>query len=987
MNLSLRKLFYAFALPIAMAANAVTPKLLLIDDANARDRWVDSVFNTMTPQERLRQLFMPVVDPTDIPTAKKTLHNHIVNNSVGGILFSGGKARQYTELIDYCQSIAKVPLMFTLDGEWGPAMRLKDVKGFPYNMSLGAIQNPALLYDYGRETARQCRLLGLQVDFAPVLDVNSDPANPVIGKRSFGEDPARVAELGCAYSRGMEDGGVMAVAKHFPGHGDTNVDSHKALPTVHHDRQALDSVELLPFQHFINEGRSGVMVGHLNVPAIDPSNTPSSLSKLISTDLLKNEMGFEGLTFTDALTMGGASQKGQDNCLRAFKAGADILLKPADTAASIRAMTAALESDEITQAQIDCACRKMLAYKYVLGLKQKPEKVDRPDLLQQLNSPEADALRRSLVQAMTTCLRNDNNILPLKNTAGTGIAVVNIGAPLSNEFTKYCAKYADIASFAPQQEITPAQLKKISSHSVVIAAVYNDKPASRHILLQLKKCSNLITVFFINPYKLSDFAPISGNAVMLMSEDTPLTRECAAQALFGGYEVNGRLPVNVKDVAPLGTGFDLSKIRLGYSTPASVGFHGSLTDSIDKIIKKSLTAGAFPGCQILIAKDGQIVLDKCYGYTDDTHKVRVSDSTIYDLASVSKITGTLPGIMAAYDRGMFSLDRPVSTYIPEMKTEGKDTITVRQLLYHQSRMPASVSMYDIMMDTATYKGKLLSRKRRAPNTILVHKGIYGNCDARLRTDISSKTRSDRMPHKVADNIYVGQQTLDTIMQRVFQAPLRSRHGYLYSDLNFALLMEMEQNLTGVPHDNWIEQTVFGPLECRHTLYRPLSRFNKRLIAPTEYDRFLRKGIDHGIVHDEFAAFSGGVQGNAGLFSNTADLARLCQMWLNRGEYAGKRIFSPSTSDLFTKSKSSISRRGLGFDKPDKTNPDKSPTAECAPGSVYGHLGFTGTAIWIDPDNRLFMVFLCNRVHPTRDNKAFSIINPRPALMRVVYNCL
>ena len=244
-----------------------------------------------------------------------------------------------------------------------------------------------------------------------------------------------------------------------------------------------------------------------------------------------------------------------------------------------------------------------------------------------------------------------------------------------------------------------------------------------------------------------------------------------------------------------------------------------------------------------------------------------------------------------------------------------------------------------------------------------------------------------MPHKVADNIYVGQQTLDTIMQRVFQAPLRSRHGYLYSDLNFALLMEMEQNLTGVPHDNWIEQTVYGPLECRHTLYRPLSRFNKRLIAPTEYDRFLRKGIDHGIVHDEFAAFSGGVQGNAGLFSNTADLARLCQLWLNNGEYAGKRIFSPSTAGLFTKSKSSISRRGLGFDKPDTENPDKSPTAKNAPASVYGHLGFTGTAIWIDPDNRLFMVFLCNRVHPTRDNKAFSSINPRPALMRSIYNCL
>ncbi|WP_289860887.1 glycoside hydrolase family 3 N-terminal domain-containing protein [uncultured Muribaculum sp.] len=977
----------ALAMACAASANATIPNLLQGTDGEQCRKWVDSVFNTMSETDRLKQLFMPVVDPTNIAVAKKTLYNHIVNNSVGGILFSGGKARQYTELIDYCQSVAKVPLLFTLDGEWGPAMRLKDVDGFPYNMGLGAIQDPELLYLYGQETARQCRLLGLQVNFAPVLDVNSDPANPVIGKRSFGEDPRRVAELGCAYSRGLESGGVMAVAKHFPGHGDTNVDSHKVLPTIYHDKCTLDSVDLLPFQRFIDEGYSGIMVGHLNVPVVDKTNTPSSLSKFVSTDLLKHEMGFEGLAFTDALTMGGASQKNSDNCLRAFKAGADVLLKPANTAASIQAMLAALRSGEITQSQIDESCRKILTYKYVLGLRKRPEKVDRPDLLEQLNSPEAEAVRRNLVEAMTTCIRNDNDLLPFKNLESNTIAVVNIGAPAANEFTRFCGKYADVSTFAAQQGLTQQQLMRIKKHSIVVAAVYSDNEGARHIMSQLSRCENLVTVFFINPYKMSDFAPIPGEAILLMGENTRLTREYAAQALFGGIEVRGKLPVNVKGVAPSGRGILLPKTRIGYSDPLSAGFKLPLADSIDKIIKTAMTAGAFPGCQILVARNGNVILDRQYGFTDRSRVVAVTDSTLYDLASVSKITGTLPGVMAAYDKGLFGLDKPASAYIPEMSTEGKDTITVRQLLLHQSRMPASISMYDLMMDPCTYTGRLLSRRKRVPNTVLVHRGVYGNADAKLRKDIISAHKSESAPYSVAGNVYVGQAAMDTIMQHVYDVPLRNKHGYLYSDLNFALLMDMEQNVTGEPHDKWVRDNVFGPLGCTRTGYRPLGRFKKRNIAPTENDRFLRKCTGHGIVHDEFAAFSGGVQGNAGLFSNSGDLAKLCQMWLNGGVYGGQRLLKKETVDLFTKTKSDISRRGLGFDKPDVDNPDKSPTAKSAPASVYGHLGFTGTAVWVDPDNDMFMIFLCNRVCPTRDNRAFSTTNPRPALMQAIYNCM
>lgn len=965
---------------------AVKPNLLKKAESADMNHWVDSVYNSMTPDERVKQLFMPVVDPTNIEAAKKTLRTHILDNKVGGILFSGGLAPQYAELIDYCQSIAPIPLMFTLDGEWGPAMRLKDVKGFPYNMSLGAISDDTLLYEYGKETARQCRLLGLQVDFAPVLDVNSNPANPVIGKRSFGEDPRRVAELGLAYSHGLEDGGVMAVSKHFPGHGDTSVDSHKALPTVDHSRDILTDVDLLPFQSFFDDGLSGVMVGHLNVPALDASGTPSSMSKAITTDLLKQEMGFEGLTFTDALTMKGADS-GQDNCLRAFKAGADVLLKPANTAASIKAILQAIKTGEISDKQVEQACRKFLAYKYALGLKTKPAKVNTPTLLSELNNSESERVRRLLNAAMATCLKNDNSILPLNPTSGQSVAILNIGGQRNSTFAEFCKKYVNADSYAAKESLTPEQVSAITAHDVVIAAVYTDNAGARNLMKQISGAKNLVTVFFINPYRMAPFAPLKSTATILMSEDTPLSQEYGAQALFGGIDVTGHLPVNVKGIAPLGTGIDLKKIRMGYSSPGSEGLDPRLSEIVDSLINIGLTTGAFPGCQFLVAKGGKIIHSRAYGYCDSKHTVKVTDSTLYDLASVSKIAGTLPGIMTAYDKGLLNLDGKVSQYIPDFSPECPNNITVRQLLFHESGLPASIDMYKTMIDSESYDGKLFNARQRAPYTIRVGRRMYAHRNARLRKDIVSTSRSESFPWKIADNIYVGQVTLDTIMHRIYNVPIKPNRGYCYSDLNFSLLMDIETRITGKNHETWVQDNVFTPIEATQTCYRPLTRYDKSRIAPTEKDVLLRKQIDHGYVHDELAAFSGGVQGNAGLFSNATDLVKLCQMWLNRGEYAGRRILSDKTVETFTTEKSDISRRGLGFDKPDIQNPDKSPTAAEAPEEVFGHLGFTGTCIWVDPRNEIICIFLCNRVHPTRENKAFTSLNIRPALMRAIYQSI
>ncbi|MCM1504157.1 MAG: serine hydrolase [Muribaculum sp.] len=974
-------------LAVGIMAMAREVGLLAGGDVDERTHWVDSVLKSMTLRERAEQLFVPVVDPRDVAAAKSTLRRYVGEMHVGGLLFSGGTVDQYATLIDYAQSLSKVPLMITLDGEWGLAMRLKDAPKFPYNMSLGSIADDSLLYDYGREVARECRLLGIHVNFAPVMDVNVNPENPVIGKRAFGADASRVARLGVAYARGLEDGGVMSVSKHFPGHGDTSVDSHKALPVVDHSTEVLGTVDLVPFKEYIEAGLGGVMVGHLDVPALDPSGVPASMSKKITTGLLRDKMGFEGLVFTDGLAMEGASLPGQNICVSALLAGADVLLQPRSLAADISAVIKAVDSGELSTAEIDGRVRKILEFKYSLGLDRRPAPVSSPGLKKELASAEADAVRRRLNAAMTVCVDNSDGLLPIHGLDSLDIAVLSVGAPRENEFVATCRKYADIKPYAASESLTQDQIDAIKKHDMMIVAVFNDKAGSRNVLKQIGDHPRLVNVFMTEPYKMSGFAPLKSNAVILAGEDSPLAREYAAQAVFGGIKVNGTLPVDVKGIAKAGTGVGLMKTRLGYSSPLAEKMNPALTARIDSIVKVGLTTGAFPGCQVLVAKDGMVVVDKSYGYTDHRKTHRVSDSTMYDLASVSKAAGMLPGLMLAYDRGLYEMDKPASRYLPGLDTPDKRSITVKDLLYHESRMPATLSVWHALMDSSSYTGKLLSYRLRGDNTIKLYKGVYGNNKARLRRDITSPKPTDEFDIKVNDGLYIGQSTADTLLERIYNIELRKKPGMCYSDLNFVLLKEMEERLTKIPHDEFVSENIFGPLGAYRTMYNPLEKFPKGDMAPTEHDNFLRKQTMQGYVHDELSAFMGGVQGNAGLFSNADGLAKLCQMLLNHGTYGGEEFVSAETVDLFMNSKSPNSRRGLGFDKPDTTNPSKSPVPESADPSTVGHIGFTGTCFWIDPENELIYVFLSNRVNPTRDNAAFTRLNIRPAILSMVYEAL
>lgn len=957
-------------LTIYFAAHAIIPNIERNYITQA-DRWADSVYSTLSQRERIAQLIFPKINPAQGQASKAAISKLIGKYGCGGLLFTQGSLAQHISMNRYAASVAKVPPLITFDGEWGLAMRTPDSPRFPENMTLGAINDYKLIYEYGHEIARECRLAGINVNFAPDADVNSNPANPVIGFRSFGEDPSRVAKAATAYSLGLEDAGVQSVAKHFPGHGNTNIDSHEALPTINYTLTQLDSTDLVPFKEYIGAGCSGIMVGHLAIPAIDPSGKPASLSSIITDQYLRKNLGFNGLIYTDALGMKGTSGNSDNVSLAALKAGADVLLCPLNAISDITAIDNAVKNGDISDKVIEDRCKRILRYKYLLNASKYPHNsID--SICDSINSPQAQALIEKLCDASITVIKNNNGILPINTTK---VSVINISATNADTFTDICSHYADIETNEPD---------------VVIAAVYSDNLEARQTLEKLTlKHSNIVAVFFINPYRVAKFATSIAKleAVVLAYENLATMQQSAAQAIFGGINVSGKLPVGIKGVANAGSGFDLTKTRLGFSTPVAQNVHAWLTDSINNTVGKLIRSGGMPGCQVLVAKNGYIIFDKSFGHLSTKSSPKVNRQTIYDLASVSKAVGTLPGIMKTFDKGLIMLDDSIAKYIPQLTDSAKRHITVRDLLYHESAMPASLNMFDIMFDSTSYYGKLITPRRSNTNNIKIQNRAWGNRLARLRKDILSSSKSEKYPTEAAHNLFTGRHTYDTIMQRIYDIPLRQSKNYNYSCLNFCLLMDIEQRLTGIPHNEYVFKEIFSPLGAYRTGYCPTTWTEQANIAPTEHDTFLRRQTLQGYVHDELAAFSGGVQGNAGLFGNADDIAKYCQMLLNGGSYGGLQILTPETTKLFTTDKSPTCRRGLGFDKPDIDNLDYSPTCDEASPQVYGHLGFTGTVFWVDPSHDLIFVFLTNRIYPTRDSTIFNRSYIRSHLFSLVYSAL
>ena len=902
---------------------------------------------------------------------------------IGGLIFFQGGPKRQAILTNYYQKKSKVKLLIAIDGEWGLDMRLDSSVRFPHQMTLGAIPSQAdsLIYLMGKEIAHQCKRLGIQVNFAPVVDVNNNPQNPVIGNRSFGENKFSVAKKSFLYMKGMQDEGVLACAKHFPGHGDTDSDSHKTLPAISHSKETIDTLDLYPFKQLFKAGVGSVMVAHLSVPALDTAkNTPSTLSSKIVTDLLKKELNFEGLVFTDALNMKGVSkfyQPGEVDA-KALVAGNDVLLFSGDVPKAIAEIKNAVLRGEITQEEIDKRCKKILMVKQWSGLNNYLP-VDTTHIISDLISYQSNYLDILLAENSITLLKNKNNLIPLRNLDSLKIASVSIGTNGNNKFQETMGYYAPVKIFFLSRECKSSEadtlLKKLRDYNLAIVEIVgtNNDPKrdfgitkqSVDFVRRVSLKTKTILSVFSSAYSLEMFDNVADSldAIVMGFENTDYLMDLSAQMIFGGVSSKGRLPVTASKKFPVFSGISTgSPIRFKYTVPEDAGVDSKKLEWIDSIVVKGISEKAFPGCEVLLSKDRKIFYYKSFGYHTYEKKRPVKKDDIYDLASITKIAATTAVTMQLVDQKKINIDNKLCDYLPEVEGTDKANINLREMLTHQAGLKGWIPFYLKTLNKGEYKP-----------------GIY------------SKFKSNEFPYRVAEKLYINKTYKDTIWKRIIESPVNnSKHEYLYSDLDLLFMWRVVERETQMPMNEFVQKNFYTPLGLTTMGYLPRERFPLSRIVPTEYDVKFRKQLVHGDVHDYAAAMLGGVAGHAGVFSDANDLAVMMQMFLQKGEYGGKRYIDSSTVSLFTKCQfCADNRRALGFDKP-QINPTKekeSPICDCVSYLSFGHQGFTGTITWADPEKELVYVFLSNRVYPDPENQKITKMGIRSAILRTVYGAM
>jgi len=931
--------------------------------------WVDSVFNTLTPQERIGQLMIIRAHSNLGQQHIDQVVDEIRKYNVGGLcFFQGGPVRQ-ANLTNYYQSIAKTPLMISIDGEWGLGMRLDSMINFPRQLLIGAVPDAQLAYQTGRAIALQCKRMGIQVDFAPDVDINNNPANPVINDRSFGEDKYRVAVMGVQFMKGMQDAGVMACAKHFPGHGDVAVDSHFDLPVINKTRGQLDSLELYPFRQMIKEGVGMIMVAHLAIPAIDTTtNQPTSLSYKNVTGLLKNELGYKGLVVTDGLEMKGVTKyyPGGLAGSQSILAGNDMLCVPEDVPGVIASVLQYIQEGKLSQNDMDGRVKKVLLAKYNLGLQQPPF-IDTTNLAADLNQHTEQLNRLLAANALTVLRKNNSGLLPMAKTKK--IAYLAVGLDTLTTFGKRLQQdfAADPYFFNYKNDLRAvtmllATLKDKYDAVVIGLHNYSRRPANNFnlstsaitLVNQVQQQMPTVTFAFGNPYAIKNIQQATN--LVAGYEDIASVHEAAANLLLGQLVAKGKLTVTVSDSLLFGDGSHYNNYFAAASL-ASVGLKETLVAKIDSIATDAIQQHATPGCVVLVAKDGKIAFEKSYGYTNYDSLEATNREMIYDLASVTKVSATTVSVMKLYEEGKLNLDQTIGHYLPWVKGTNKAGITLRNLLLHQAGLIAYIPFY----------------REAADKSKVMKPGYF----------MPSPSATYNIP--VANNLYMRNDFADSMYQKILDSKMGPANKYVYSDNDFIFLGKVVEAISGLPLEQYVHETFYLPLGMMTTTFRPTERFALNTIAPTENDTNFRQQLLRGTVHDPGAAMFGGVAGHAGLFSNAYDLAQLYQLLLNGGELNGVRLLQKKTISYFTAYHSKNSRRGLGFDKPEKDNKTRKepyPTKSASP-QTFGHTGYTGTCVWVDPKYKLVYIFLSNRVTPNDQPKLLRM-NVRSNIHEAIY---
>ncbi len=967
--------FWAF-ITTMIAQNKSSPQSSKLEDKKS---WVDSVYAQMTLDQRIGQLFTIRAGAKNDKADIDRVLSQIKNYHVGGITFFQGSPSQLAYLNNKYQKASSLPLLISIDGEWGLGMRYpKWAISFPRNLTLGAIQDNTLITKMAQKIAQHCKRLGIHIDFAPVVDVNNNPDNPVINNRSFGEDRFLVAGKGYAYMKGLQDNGIIACAKHFPGHGDTDVDSHKDLPVILHPRKRLDSIELMPFKALIKQGIKSIMVAHLNIPALDNRpNRPTTLSSHVINDLLKGELKFSGLVFSDAMEMKGVTKFFEPGYAdrEAFLAGNDIILLPENLEAGISAIKKGILDHSIPESRLEESVKKILRAKYDVGL-TKWSDLPLNDISIDINDKSSLALKQILYENAMTLVSDEEEIIPIKTLNDKKFVVVDIGGKWKSEFYKTLTNHIDPAYVhlpkKPTGEEKGRALAKIKGADYILVSIHDmSKYSSKRFGIPKETLSFLdllpgdkpvILTIFGSPYALRYFS--SKRVILEAYEDDKLAQKAAAQAILGINDIKGKLPVTASDDFPLGTGEYRAAIgRLGYSIPEAVGVSSAYLEGIDTIISKMIGEKAAPGAQIFVAKNGKIIFDKAYGYFTYEKKHPVTTSDIYDMASVTKICASTISLMKLYDDGKFDINATVDKYIPEADTCNKGDLLFTKVLSHHAKLPGWIPFY---------KNTVTKPKRKKSKPL---------------PDYYSNTLTPRFNIPVADHLFLRSDYRDTIWARIWSSKLRSKEGYRYSDLAFYIAHKTIKNITGIPVNQYAKENFYDPMGLTNTGYLPLERHDIERIAPTEEDTYFRDQTIRGHVHDMGAAMLGGVSGHAGLFSNARDIGTILQMLLNGGSYAGKRYLDPNTVALFTRRVTYSTRRGLGFDLKELNPNKKQNMSDLASEKTFGHLGFTGIAAFADPEYDLVFVMVTNRTFPTMNNNKYGKHNYRPRVQSQIYRAM
>lgn len=949
--------------------NALNP--LLDNNIDAQQKWVDSVYNSLSLREKIGQLYMIQVFSNQDTLEKKKIKTLISENQVGGIVYSNGGPMRQAKLNNELQSLSKIPLLVGMDAEWGLNMRLDSTFAYPWNMTLGAIRDNALIEKVGYQIGEHCKRLGMHYNFAPVVDINTNPKNPIIGNRSFGENRDNVTQKALAFMKGMQRAGVLANAKHFPGHGDTESDSHKTLPTINFDQKRIDSVELYPYKQLIKEGLSSVMVAHLNVPSLEPNEAyPSSLSKHIITDILKNELQFNGLIFTDALTMKGVSNFSETGAidLAAFEAGNDVMLMSQDVPIGISKLEEAYLNNIISEERLEHSVKKVLMAKYKVGLnKYKP--VNTELLVEDLNSLTDKLLFEKLVESAITVVKNEKEILPLRHLESKEIAYVALGDDNGSVFLEELKKYTRVHQL--KAENLDELLIKLQNYNTVIVGFHKSNASpwkdfnftDKELvwLYEIARTNTVILDIFARPYALMDLSSIENIKGIVMSyQNSEVSQQKSAQLIFGAISAKGKLPVSAGQFFKVDDGVSYnSTLSLSYGLPEQVGMSSKKLLKLDSIANIAINGKMTPGIQLLVARKGKVIYNKSFGkHTYDGEEV-VKPNDLYDVASLTKILATLPLLMELEEEGVVTLDTKLSKMLPEYSNSNKKNITIKEMLSHYARLKPWIPFYTATLDASKKPDPEYYRRKPSPMFNI----------------------------KVADEMYLRYDYPDTIQKIIEDSDLLPRLQYRYSDLPYFILKKYIEKHYEKPLDQLVQEHFYQSLGANNTTYNPSTLYSDIQIVPTEIDDYYRFQNIKGYVHDMGAAMQGGVGGHAGIFSNANDVAKIMQMFLQKGYYGGKRYFKVETIDKFNTCYycDKDNRRGIGFDKPQLG--EEGPTCGCVSLTSFGHSGFTGTYAWADPEEEIVYVFLANRTYPNADSNLLLKKNIRTDIQRLIYEAI